>query len=64
MTIGKRSHEVWEGLSSKEVRQYINKYHQSHAPGKCSSRRRKKIKYLQNILHRRDKAMHLLTGHN
>ena len=40
---------------------YLNKYKYLSAPGKFSSHRRKKIKFLRNILHRREEAMRLIT---
>ena len=56
------SHEKWGLLSSEDIHKYLDKYTPLNAVGKCSSRRRKKIKFLQKTIHRREKALRLISG--
>lgn len=56
------SREQWEQLSTDEIWKYLDKYGDLSAPGKCSTRRRKKVRYLKAILQRRIKAQQLISG--
>lgn len=56
-------HNKWEIAPTAEIQKYLKKYSGSSiVPGKCSTRRRKKIKFLQSILQRREKALRLISG--
>ena len=48
--------------TTAEIRKYLGKYTEQNAPGKCSSHRRKKIRYLQKTLNQREKAERLLLA--
>jgi hypothetical protein len=54
--------EQWEALSTEDIEAYIQAYKLPTAPGKFSSRRRKKLKYLRGILKRRKKILHLINA--
>ena len=53
----------WATWTTAEIRKYLGKYTEQSAPGKCSSHRRKKIRFLQNTLRQREKAERLILGH-
>lgn len=52
----------WATRTTAEIRKYLSKYTEQNAPGKCSSHRRKKIKFLQNTIRQREKAERLILG--
>ena len=52
----------WATWTTAEIRKYLGKYTEQNAPGKCSSHRRKKIKFLKNLLAQCDKAERLILG--
>ena len=52
----------WTAWTTAEIRKYLGKYTEQNAPGKCSSHRRKKIRFLQNTLRQREKAERLILG--
>ena len=52
----------WATWTTAEIRKYLGKYTEQNAPGKCSSHRRKKIKFLRNTLRQREKAERLILG--
>ena len=52
----------WAAWTTPEIRKYLGKYTEQNAPGKCSSHRRKKIRFLQNTLRQREKAERLILG--
>lgn len=52
----------WTTWTTAEIRKYLGKYTEQNAPGKCSSHRRKKIRFLQNTLRQREKAERLILG--
>ena len=63
VNIPQRVHDKWAAWSSDEINRYIKKYgHSSIVPGRCSNHRRKKIKFLQNLLVQRKKAERLILG--
>ena len=56
-------HAKWAAWTTQEIRRYLKKYGQgSIVPGRCSNHRRKKIKFLQNLLAQREKAERLILG--
>lgn len=57
-----RSHDKWADWTTLEIRRYLKKYTAPIVPGKCSSHRRKKIKFFQNLLVQREKAERLILG--
>jgi hypothetical protein len=59
-----QSHDKWAQLPTEDIHRYVEKYESSGAPGKCSARRRKKIKFFQNVLNKRRQAERLLTQFN
>lgn len=63
VNIPQRTHDKWNAWSTTEIRRYLKKYDSSSiVPGRCSSHRRKKIKFLQNLLAQREKAERLILG--
>ena len=52
----------WGTWTTAEIREYLGKYTEQNAPGKCSAHRRKKIRFFQNTLRQRDKAERLILG--
>lgn len=56
------SHDKWKVLSDEDINKYIDKYYTPYAPGKCSSRRRKKIKFLRGVLDKRERTLRLIAG--
>lgn len=58
-----RSHDKWNDWTTLDIRRYLKKYGTgSIVPGRCSNHRRKKIKFLQNLLAQREKAERLILG--
>ena len=55
-------HQKWANWTTKEIKKYLNKYTAPIVPGKCSNHRRKKIKFLRNLLAQREKAERLILG--
>lgn len=56
------THSKWALLPTEEISRYIREYQDANAPGKTSARRRKKIRYFQSLLRKRDQAERLILG--
>lgn len=57
-----RSHDKWAEWTTQEIKRYLKKHTSPVVPGRCSNHRRKKIKFLQNLLAQREKAERLILG--
>ena len=56
-------HAKWAAWTTQEIRHYLKKYGQDYTiPGQGSYHRRKKIKFLKNLLVQREKAERLILG--
>ena len=58
----KTGYAKWNALPDEDIQKYLKTYGSSQAKGKCSSRRRKKLKHLENVVKQRQKAECLLSG--
>lgn len=56
-----RARDKWEALPTAELRSYLKKYQDKNAPGKVSSCRRKKIRFIQQVLQVRERTERLLN---
>lgn len=55
-------HEKRANWPTAQIQKYLKKYTAPIVPGKCSAHRRKKIKFLQNTLVKREKAEALILN--
>jgi hypothetical protein len=61
--MNQKPHDKWNDWTTQEIQRYLKKYGKgSIVPGRCSNHRRKKIKYLQHLLAKREKAERLILG--
>jgi len=57
-----RPHDKWELWPDEDIQKYLNKHRYPTAPGKFSSHRRKKLKFLLDVQRKRENAMRLIGG--
>ena len=57
-----RIHAKWDSWSNAEIQNYLDKFGNSQSLKRRSSSRMKKIKYLRNVLAKREEVILLITA--